>query len=160
MPVLGPDGLAGDLQDLIGGPAVVELAQEAGIAARSPATAVSKAIAAGRTDYLRALAQRLAVGVAAVAAVLDPQVVVLAGAVGTAGGQVLCDLVTEALAGASPLRPAVRPAHPDLRPVLDGAVELGLSTAIEELFGDSNARNGYWHSYPSVNPNATRRSPP
>jgi predicted NBD/HSP70 family sugar kinase len=160
MPVLGPDGLAGDLQDLIGGPAVVKLAQEAGIAARSPATAVSKAIAAGRTDYLRALAQRLAVGVAAVAAVLDPQVVVLAGAVGTAGGQVLCDLVTEALAGASPLRPAVRPAHPDLRPVLDGAVELGLSTAIEDLFSDSNARNGYSHSYPSVNPNATRRSPP
>jgi predicted NBD/HSP70 family sugar kinase len=101
LPVLSPDGAAGDLQALVGGPAVPELAQQAGITARTAGQAVRKAIAADSTEFLAALAQRLAIGVAAVAAVLDPQVVVLAGAVGTAGGQALCDLVTDALATAS-----------------------------------------------------------
>jgi predicted NBD/HSP70 family sugar kinase len=122
---------------------VLALAQHAGISARTADAAVSKAISSGSNGYLRALAQRLAIGVAAVAAVLDPQVVVLAGAVGTAGGQPLSDLVTEALASASPLRPVVRPAHPDLRPVLDGAIELGLATAIEDLFTDSAVGDSY-----------------
>jgi predicted NBD/HSP70 family sugar kinase len=140
MPVLGPDGVRGDLQALIGGPAVLELATAHGIQKRDAATAVQEAIRTGNDSFIDVLASRIAIGVAAIASVLDPQLVVLAGNVGTAGGSALCTRVTELLPGAGPLRPVVLPGSPDIRPVLDGAIELGLSSAIENLFTDQANR--------------------
>ncbi|MFD0744298.1 ROK family protein [Phytohabitans flavus] len=69
-----------DLTDLAGGPAVLALAAEHGIDAATPEAAV----AAGTPPFLDALAERIAYGLAAVAAVLDPPLIVLAGDVGRA----------------------------------------------------------------------------
>lgn len=84
----GPDG---DFQDLVGGPAILALAREHGI------TADRAAAAATDDRLLRPLAARIAVGIAAVVAVLDPAIVVLAGEVGQAGGAPLADAVGGAL---------------------------------------------------------------
>jgi len=86
-----PAGPEGDFQDLVGGPAILALAAEHGIAADRTATAATD------ERLLRPLAERVAVGIAAVVAVLDPALVVLAGEVGQAGGAPLAEAVGTAL---------------------------------------------------------------
>ncbi len=83
-----------DLQELCGGPAVLALAAAHGFAGRTPAEAVARAVHADafRTE----LADRIRVGLAAVVAVLDPSLVVLAGEVAHAGGTALRDAVAAA----------------------------------------------------------------
>jgi predicted NBD/HSP70 family sugar kinase len=92
MPVGLPkrDGMH-DFQDLVGGPAIRELAREHGIATERAADAAADAV------LREVLATRIAVGIAAVVAVLDPTLVVLAGEVGQAGGAPLADAVGAAL---------------------------------------------------------------
>jgi len=92
MPVGLPkrDGMH-DFQDLVGGPAIRELASEHGI------DAARAADAATNQRLHHPLAVRIAVGLAAVVAVLDPALVVLAGEVGQAGGAPLADAVGAAL---------------------------------------------------------------
>jgi predicted NBD/HSP70 family sugar kinase len=100
-PDAGPRGDAtagtGDLQDLIGGPAVIRLAAEAGITARTSGEAVTSAISTGRKRVVELLAHRIAFVLASVVAVLDPPLVVLAGEVGQAGGPTLRDAVVAAM---------------------------------------------------------------
>jgi len=98
MPVGLPkrDGMH-DFQDLVGGPAILALAREHGIDAEQAAVAAAD----GRLHD--ALAVRIAVGIAAVVAVLDPALVVLAGEVGQAGGAPLADAVGAALRALSVL---------------------------------------------------------
>jgi predicted NBD/HSP70 family sugar kinase len=76
-----------DLQDLVGGPAVVQLAADHGVTAEGPGSAVAAAlpVAAFRDE----LAHRIAFVLTTVTAVLDPPLVVLAGAVAQAGGEEL-----------------------------------------------------------------------
>ncbi|MGH3881565.1 MAG: ROK family transcriptional regulator, partial [Actinophytocola sp.] len=57
--------------------------------------------------FLDEVAVRIAVGLAAVVAVLDPPLVVLSGEVGTAGGTTLAEAVGRALRGLSVLDTAV-----------------------------------------------------
>lgn len=93
MPVSLPsDCPPADLQSLIGGPAVVALAAEHGIAAATPGAAIGVAVASAHPQagrFLDAVAARIAFGLAAVAGVLDPPLIVLAGDVAQAGGEVL-----------------------------------------------------------------------
>ena len=90
----GPDG---DFQDLVGGPAILALAREHGVEADRAATAATD------ERLLAPLAARIAVGIAAVVAVLDPAMVVLAGEVGQAGGPALAGAVGAALRALSVL---------------------------------------------------------
>ena len=94
MPLFATDGTDRkvDLQDLVGGPAVLALAAEHGIGGRTPAEAVTTAAAApdGSPQFFAVLADRVSVGLAAVVAVLDPPLVVLAGQVAQAGGETHC----------------------------------------------------------------------
>lgn len=95
-----------DFQELVGGPAVLEQAREYGIEAETPQAAVASAASRSTESdlaFLRALAGRIAVGLAAVVAVLDPPLIVLAGEIGQAGGAVLRDAVAEALRNTLPL---------------------------------------------------------
>lgn len=124
-----------DLTDLVGGPAVLALAATHGIEAATPeaavAAAVSSSTAAERGSastsnapaaaFLDALAERIAYGLAAVAAVLDPPLVVLAGDVGRAGGEALAGRVTAALRATTPLDTAIAVTGVDADPVLLGA---------------------------------------
>ncbi|MEW9518849.1 ROK family transcriptional regulator [Streptomyces tubercidicus] len=98
---------------------------------------VRAAVAAGDAGaaFLDALAARIALGVAAVCAVLDPGCVVLGGEIGCGGGAELADRVTTHLARLSPLRTDVRAGAVGGRAVLRGAVLAARDAAQNELFG-------------------------
>ncbi|WP_406264919.1 ROK family protein [Streptomyces sp. NBC_00191] len=129
----------GGFHSLAGSAAICELAAEHGIEAdrggEPPAAAlVQAAVAAGQDDFLDALAHRLSLGVAAVAAVLDPGCVVLGGEVGHAGGAELAARVESRLAGLSPLRTEVRAGELGGTAVLSGALLTAREAAQNELF--------------------------
>ncbi|MFI7227729.1 ROK family protein [Nonomuraea angiospora] len=128
--------LAGGLQSLVSAEAVAELAQTYGFAADSAGECVKVAMAAGAAGepLLDEIANRLALGVAAVCVILDPGLVVLAGEIGHAGGPALTSRVEEAVARICPVRPQVVTTKvTDANPVLRGAVLAALDQAREEL---------------------------
>ena len=123
MPLYSLDGARhADLQDLIGGRAVLELAATHKIPGETPAEAVAGAAASGERGaaFLAQLAERILVGLAAVVAVLDPPLVVLGGEVAQAGGVALRDAVTAAMRTTDTLETTV-----EITSVSDDAVLLG-----------------------------------
>ncbi|MFB6781653.1 ROK family protein [Streptomyces sp. NPDC056352] len=136
----------GGFHSLVGSAPVCELARGHGIDARTrpgsgeqepaAASAVRAALAGeGESEaFLGALADRLAVGAAAVASVIDPGCVVLAGEVGHAGGDALASRVEERLAAMSPLRTEVRAGALGGSAVLRGALLAAREAAQDELF--------------------------
>ncbi len=84
--------------------------------------------------FLDALADRVALGAAAVIAVLDPGCVVLAGEIGRAGGDTLALRVQDRLARLSPLPTEVRPSALGGGAVLRGALLTAREQAQDELF--------------------------
>ncbi|KUN97235.1 ROK family transcriptional regulator [Streptomyces caeruleatus] len=91
--------------------------------------------AASAARFLDAFADRLAVGVASVVAILDPGCVVLGGEVGQAGGAVLAGRVEERIRRMSPLATVVRPTGLGGGAVLRGALLTARDAAQDELFG-------------------------
>ncbi|WP_405596022.1 ROK family protein [Streptomyces sp. NBC_01410] len=145
LPVPGTTGTpsavdcGGGFHSLAGSAAICELAADHGVGAdrrgEPPAAElVRSAVAAGRGDFLDALAHRLSLGVAAVAAVLDPGCVVLGGEVGHAGGAELAARVESRVAGLSPLRTEVRAGELGGTAVLSGALLTAREAAQNELF--------------------------
>ncbi|SEC97809.1 Sugar kinase of the NBD/HSP70 family, may contain an N-terminal HTH domain [Streptomyces sp. 3213] len=152
LPVPGTRGLPsatdcdGGFHSLAGATAVLELAGECGVldvgGAGGPATAaqvVRWAVAAvadvRAARFLDTLADRLALGVASVVALLDPGCVVLGGEVGQAGGDELAVRVAERIAGMSPLPVEVRPSVLGDTAVLRGALLTAQDGAQDDLFG-------------------------
>jgi predicted NBD/HSP70 family sugar kinase len=90
--------------------------------------------AAPAVRFLDALADRVAVGAASVAAILDPGCVVLGGEVGQAGGAVLAGLVEKRLRRMSPLATEVRASTLGGAAVLRGALLTARDRAQDELF--------------------------
>ncbi|NJP67783.1 ROK family transcriptional regulator, partial [Streptomyces sp. ventii] len=84
--------------------------------------------------FLAALAERVALAVATVAAVLDPGCVVLGGETGRAGGRGLARRVEVRLATLSPLVTEVRAARSGGGAVLSGALLTALDAARDALF--------------------------
>ncbi|WP_030412060.1 ROK family transcriptional regulator [Streptomyces sp. NRRL S-1448] len=101
---------------------------------RAAVTAAEAGADAAATAFLDALAARVALGAAAVCAVLDPGCVVLGGEIGLAGGAALADRVADRLARLSPLRTGVRAGAVGGRAVLRGAVLAARDAAQDELF--------------------------
>ncbi|WP_406448296.1 ROK family transcriptional regulator [Streptomyces sp. NBC_00876] len=148
LPVPGTTGIPsaancdGGFHSLAGSAALCELAAAHGITApaggREPgAAAAVRAALAGEGDgdtFLGDLADRLALGAAAVASVLDPGCVLLAGEVGHAGGDELAARVEERLAAMSPLRTEVRAGLLGGTAVLRGALLAAREAAQEALF--------------------------
>ncbi|MFJ9738945.1 ROK family transcriptional regulator [Streptomyces sp. NPDC101166] len=85
--------------------------------------------------FLDVLADRVAIGVASVVAVLDPGCVVLGGEVGQAGGEALAARVAERLRRMAPLPTDVRPGALGGGAVLHGALLTARQSAQGELFG-------------------------
>ncbi|KOU49488.1 MULTISPECIES: ROK family transcriptional regulator [unclassified Streptomyces] len=152
LPVPGVGGLpsavdcAGGFHSLAGSAALCELASahglldlatvsEGGEEAAAVAT-VRAALEAGEPGepFLKEVADRLALGSAAVASVLDPGCVLLAGAVGHAGGPALAARVEERLAAMSPLRTEVRAGSLGDGAVLRGALITARDAAQDALF--------------------------
>ncbi|MFD0721196.1 ROK family transcriptional regulator [Streptomyces globosus] len=144
---------AGGFQDLAGAGAVVALGAALGLVpspADGPAGGAAQAAAAAallrraaaepegvHLRLLRRYATALATGLAALVAVLDPELVVLSGAVTDAGGAALRDLVQAELADLAPSAPRLVPGSVRERPVLRGALESALATARDEVFDTS-----------------------
>ncbi|CAM4176121.1 ROK family transcriptional regulator [Kibdelosporangium persicum] len=134
--------------DLVSSPNVVKLAKAYGIAARNGWTAVSKAVAmtAEATaeesseqrqaeQFLTDLARRVATGVAGVVSVVDPELVLLCGKTGLAGGETLCRSIS------AELREMVVPRTPVAfsavagNAVRAGALHSALAVVREQVFG-------------------------
>ncbi|MFJ1648766.1 ROK family transcriptional regulator [Streptomyces sp. NPDC088258] len=149
-------GCEGGFHSLAGSAAVAQLAAGYGVSAAAgpqepPAAALVRAAVARaqagagsgsgsgseRQDagaFLDALADRLAIGAAAVGAVLDPGRIVLAGETGHAGGDTLAARVEDRLALMSPLRTEVRAGTLGGAAVLRGALLTAREAAQDELF--------------------------
>ncbi|WP_411083580.1 ROK family transcriptional regulator [Streptomyces sp. cmx-18-6] len=159
LPVPGVAGLPsavdceGGFYSLAGSAALCELAARHGVEApgtagraeapgtegREEATAVAAvraALEAGERGepFLDELADRLALGAAAVVSVLDPGCVLLAGAVGEAGGAPLAARVQERLNALSPLSTEVRAGSLGDGAVLRGALIAARDAAQDALF--------------------------
>ena len=136
MPLYSPDSSSKvDFHDLVSGAAVLALAHEQGIGGRTPIEAVRTAAAdpAAFGEFFTQLAGRVSFGLAAVIAVLDPSLVVLAGPVAQAGGQTLLTAVNRALLKAAPLESTVAVTTIDDDAVLLGALDAGLTVVREAL---------------------------
>ncbi|MFD7391931.1 ROK family transcriptional regulator [Streptomyces sp. NPDC059852] len=153
LPVPGTTGLpsatdcAGGFHSLAGSAAIARLAAEHGIPAEdahasAAARLVGEAVArpGEAQPFLDALADRIALGVASVVAVLDPGCVVLGGEVGQAGGPPLAALVEERVRRMSPLLVAVRPSALGGTAVLRGALLTARDRAQEVLFAPPPGR--------------------
>ncbi|MDH6625994.1 putative NBD/HSP70 family sugar kinase [Streptomyces sp. LBL] len=153
LPVPGTTGLPsatdcdGGFHSLAGAGAVAALAAEHGVTAvaaahepeaaalvRAAVSLVGDRSGAGADRFLDVLADRVALGVAAVISVLDPGCVVLAGEIGRAGGDVLARRVQDRLARLSPLPTEVRPSALGGGAVLRGALLTARDRAQDELF--------------------------
>jgi predicted NBD/HSP70 family sugar kinase len=127
---------SGGFQELAGARAVLALARQHGLNAPTAAAAVTLALetpGAGE-EFLSVLADRLALGLAVIVAVVDPELVVLSGGTPTAGGDRLRELVQERLTGLAVAGPQVRCSTVPGPPVLHGALQRALATAREAVF--------------------------
>ncbi|MGW5863631.1 ROK family transcriptional regulator [Streptomyces sp. NPDC055239] len=143
LPVPGTDMLPsataceGGLHSLVGAAALCELGVAHGILepGASVADVVRHAVETGHEAYLDAVADRIAVGAAAMAAILDPGCVVLGGEVGRAGGEVLAARVMKRVTAMSPLYTEIRVSPLGGAAVLRGALLAARDAAQDELFG-------------------------
>jgi predicted NBD/HSP70 family sugar kinase len=128
----------GTFEQWVSSAAVVQQAGRAGMRRVRSAEEVFAAARIGSRPALRVvtrIAERIAVGVAAVAAVLDPELVVLGGGIGAGGGALLLEPLAHKLALISPLSPrlAISTLGPDA--VLAGAIDEALRLAVDRVFG-------------------------
>ncbi|OLZ73707.1 sugar kinase [Streptomyces sp. IMTB 2501] len=124
------------LEDAVSGVAVVEAAREFGMSGQLTAKAVFDAARQGHPAALRAVeleGERIAHTVAAAAAVLDPDLVVLGGGVGHSV-DLLLRPVQEQVRALTPLRPRIAPSRLGEDAVLLGAVATALDTARDLVF--------------------------
>ncbi|WP_353942604.1 ROK family transcriptional regulator [Streptomyces sp. HUAS MG91] len=90
-------------------------------------------------EVLDEVARRLATGLAAVVAVVDPELVVLSGLVAQAGGDALRERVERELTGLALPRPQLRISELAEDPILTGALRTALSQARDTVFDTSGA---------------------
>ncbi|MFE4172749.1 ROK family transcriptional regulator [Streptomyces sp. NPDC056909] len=139
---------SGGFQELAGAQSVPRLARSLGIDtpeqpyAEVAAGLLARAAAGHERDerlagLLRLFAQRLATGLASVTAVLDPELIVLAGGLTAAGGEPLRALVQAELAELAASRPRLLIGEVHRHPVLRGALESALSATRDEVFDTS-----------------------
>ena len=135
-----PDGQratwgAGAFESLVSRAAILAATRRAGM--RAPT--VEAVFDAARRGDQRALsvveleARRIAHGIAAIAAVLDPELVVLGGGIGTGGGDLLAGRVAAALASISPFSPRLDVSRLGVDAVIAGCNATGLALALESL---------------------------
>lgn len=115
---------------------MLALASSLGLRGSSAPAAVAAAVATPEAggQLLATLGQRLAVGIAALVAVLDPDVVLLSGSVALAGGEPLRAAVADELGSLAAGRPRLELADVREGPVLTGALHTALAAARDDVF--------------------------
>ena len=132
---IDPD--ARELQDLVGGPAVIALARHFGVpGADDQAVLGALANHLARETVLKEVARRVALGVVPVLAILDPELIVLGGPIGTAGGELLAELVREEIERTTLWHPRATRSTITAFPVLRGAREVLVHQVRQRLFSE------------------------
>jgi predicted NBD/HSP70 family sugar kinase len=131
---------AGGFQELAGGKAVLALARSHGLRAATAESAVRSALRTpDRGDAVIAeLGARLAIGLAAIVAVLDPELVILGGGVFSAGGERLRAEVQDELHSLTVSRPRLELTGVADDPVLNGALQAALRATRKRVFNTSD----------------------
>ncbi|MDU0291687.1 ROK family protein [Saccharothrix longispora] len=136
----GPDPRRGQVEAAVAAGSVVALAERHGLSVRS----AREVFAAAKSGDERALAavrdeaERLAYVVASVVAVVDPELVVLGGGIGS-NTDLLGEPLRAALARTTPLAPRVVAGELGDGAVLSGAVAMGLRSARDLVFDRTGA---------------------
>lgn len=130
---------------LAGGPTLVKVLRAHGFRGATPDEAMRAAMRAWEApapataqraeQALEEVATRLATGLAAVVSVMDPEMVILAGDVLTAGHQPLRRKLEERLHGMTIPKPPLRLSELTGNPVLTGALGQATATIRDRLFG-------------------------
>lgn len=131
-------GDLGDFQTNAGAPALLELARRHGIAGTTP-TAILRAARRRAPALFADWAGRIAVGLAAVTCVLDPELIVLGGPVGTAAGSDLAEPLAAELAAITPRAPSIVVSSVPGNAVQAGALLTCLAAGRERLFNGTTA---------------------
>src|SRR5882757_9145270 len=121
--------------DLVSSPAVVRLAAAHGLTATTGADAVDLARHTGADGFLDDLARRVAGGIASLVAVADPQLILLCGDTGRAGGEEFAARVAGRLHELVLPRTPVGVASVQGNAVRAGALQSALATARADVFG-------------------------
>ncbi|MBB4944758.1 putative NBD/HSP70 family sugar kinase [Kitasatospora gansuensis] len=135
-------GCDGGFHSMVASAAICELARAHGLTVpeggpvEQAEEVLRSALAADATAFLDELADRIAIGVAAVCVVIDPGCVVLGGEIGRAGGAALAARVERRLADLSPFRTEVRAGSAGGGAVLAGAVLTAGDAVRRDLFGE------------------------
>ena len=135
-----PDNLRrGALEAALGAEGVVEAARVAGMRGANTPRAVFDAARAGDAAAERVVAtvaERLALAIAAIVPVIDPELVILGGGIGR-NGDLLLEPVEQELRALSPFRPRIEVSALGADAELHGAVSLALEAAQDRLFARS-----------------------
>lgn len=135
----------GAFESLTNSAALLALARDAGL---TEVRSVADLFAAARSGGAEAQsiveleARRLAHAIAAIAAVLDPGLVVLGGGVGSGGGDLLLGPTAAALASISPFSPRLAVSSLGAEAVIAGAGAIGLRLALDRIFGRVSSFGG------------------
>ncbi len=129
-------GGAGGFEELVGEPAVLELGRSRSIAGATAADVVGAATrdSGAGAAFLDELAVRYATGLAAIVAVVDPALVLLAGPVLRAGGEPLRERLERELAQLAINRIPLKLSALDANPILLGALHTSLDEVRESVF--------------------------
>jgi predicted NBD/HSP70 family sugar kinase len=128
---------AGAFEAMVSSAGILALASDRGLAdADSVAHVVAAARAGDETarNVIATVGLHLARGIAAIAAVLDPELVVLGGGIGSGGGDLLLPHVASELTAISPFSPRLAISTLGSEAVVAGASALGLRLAIDRIF--------------------------
>jgi predicted NBD/HSP70 family sugar kinase len=126
----------GALDETAGASAIVERARRAGMSPPLTARSVFEAARRGEARASRVVAseaERIAVTVAAAAAMLDPELVILGGGIGS-NGDLLLEPVIQRVRAMSPFRPRIEISALREDATLHGAVWQALQAAQDQLF--------------------------
>jgi predicted NBD/HSP70 family sugar kinase len=134
----------GALEGALGAAGIVAAARAAGM---KPPLTPAKVFAAARRGVTSAkavvgvVAERVALAIAAIVPIVDPELVILGGGIGR-NGDLLLEPVEQELAQISPFKPRIDVSALGEDAELNGAVATALQTAQEQLFSRADARKG------------------
>ncbi|NMI01363.1 ROK family transcriptional regulator [Pseudonocardia acidicola] len=134
----------GMLEEAVAADAVVRYARQAGLTGRITAERVFELAHHGEPRALEAIAEegrQLALAVASIAALLDPELIVLGGRVGQ-NLDLLEPAITAALREVTPMRPTLVAGELGEDAVVRGAIARGTILARETVFTDRGAASG------------------
>jgi predicted NBD/HSP70 family sugar kinase len=134
------EGYGGGLQSQIGARAIQDLAAQYGQVLES----AGQTIAAASPELIKAVAERISVGLIAVCTLADPGLVVLSGDVGRSGGVALAEAVGEIMTALCPTRSKVITSGLTGDDILLGAITSAVTDARDVLWGGagSDGRHG------------------